>query len=259
MMKVSLERALAMNNPSREGFPSRPAGVPTNYNWYNGFWLNQPQAPANFSCIAHWGQFHRKVGAERDGTGKAESRNHKGWMRRKSDKVWVLVQEIGPNFKMEGGMFDAKFTTNAAVGGAIEQKAEQGGALFKLPDDNQCNHFWPGPRGKYNANQFDFACTYMEARLTDPSDVGHFILQAGGDWWPDPNNGPNPVCGHGCWYDLTNEFQPYIFYSCPSDQVDDYPPPCIGEEEGSGGVDPAPTEGWSGTIVVEKGLIKSVT
>lgn len=261
MMKISLDRALAMNKPNHPDFPHRPAGVPTSYSWYPGKSTgSSPTAPAGFTAISHWGQFHRVVGNEQNGVGKLECRSYIGWVRRKSDKVWVQTQTIGQqgstNFKLEGGMFDAKFTTNAAVPGSVETLAGQAGGLFLTPGPNQCNHFWPGPRGIFAADQFDYPATYMEVRAQNAADVGHFILQMGNDWWAFGNAGtPNPDGGHSNWLDVTTEWQPYLFYSCSDAELQANPPPCIGE---AAPIPPDPVHGWSGTITVKDGLITSV-
>ena len=207
---------VAQNTPLNPAYPSRPHGVPTYWNWYNGRWVRNPSNPA-CTALAAWGQVFPLKGAARAPFGKFETRWHRAWVHRKSGG-WQLAQSVGTSYRTEGGAFRADFAGNAATQVQITQKPSQGGALMALPKVGDCLHWWPGPRGQFVASAIDWCYHQTDIRLTDARD--QFCAQIGVDWWrtasaPYPNN---PVAAHGNWVKLTTNWVTIGMFSCTAAQ-----------------------------------------
>src|SRR4051812_41041546 len=138
---------IAQNTFLSPAYPSRPQGVPTSWDWYNGRTTNQATS-MGCSALAAWGQVYPIKGHTQRPFGKIETRWHRGWVHRKTGG-WILAQAVGRNFKTEGGIFRADFSGNVSTKLSIIQQPSLGGALMSLPQAGYCVHWWAAPRGGF--------------------------------------------------------------------------------------------------------------
>jgi hypothetical protein len=207
---------IAQNTPFSPAYPSRPQGVPTYWSWYNGRSVQNAVTP-NCSAIAAWGAVFPIKGAARNGFGKLETRWHRAWVHRKAGG-WQLAQAVGTNFKTEAGAFRANFAGNAATKVEITQLLAQGGARMSLPLLGDCLHWWPAPRGVFNASAINWCYHQQDIRVTDARD--QFCVQVGADWWRSATAAypDNPGAGGSNWVKLTTSWTTVGFFSCTATQ-----------------------------------------
>jgi hypothetical protein len=207
---------IAQNTFLSPAYPSRPQGVPTSWDWYNGRTTNQATS-MGCSALAAWGQVYPIKGHTQRPFGKIETRWHRGWVHRKTGG-WILAQAVGRNFKTEGGIFRADFSGNVSTKLSIIQQPSLGGALMSLPQAGYCVHWWAAPRGGFNANDVNWCYHQQDMRATDPRD--QYCVQIGIDWWKSMTAGypNNPDAGHSNWVKLTTSWQTIGMYSCTAGQ-----------------------------------------
>jgi hypothetical protein len=211
-----IDTIIAQNTPFHSAYPSRPHGVPSYWNWYNGRWVNNATNPYCTS-LAAWGQVFPIKGSTRNAFGKFETRWHRGWVHRKAGG-WKLAQAAGTNYRTEGGAFRANFAGNAATRIQITQQLSTGGAQMTLPLLGDCVHWWPAPRASFVANEINWCYHQQDVRVTDARD--QFCVQIGVDWWKSPTATypNNPVAAHSNWVKLTTSWVTIGMFSCTAAQ-----------------------------------------
>ena len=239
-MTLTIQDVLRQNSLGySEGFP---AGVPTNYNWYQGWsndWRAQRTPPADFTAVTGWGQVYQKVGepAYTNPNARVEVANARTYVHLKSTGEWVLVQNQ-PTNPIAGGHFVASFAGNGAI--SMPVTSSNGTASFAAPPSGYNDHFWNTNRGTFRAGDVDAVHVQMDMRVTDPN--LNLIADVGADWWRNSNapylqdHSNNPGVGSSNWVELTTEWRTLAFTSSNAIFQAD-PPPGI---TGSSGENPVP-------------------
>src|SRR6202048_1894538 len=233
-MDFSISDAIRQNTLGQsEGFP---AGVPTSYNWYQGWsddGLGLKTPPADFTAVTGWGAGYRKAGAPADSNPNAtvEVANGKTYAHMKATGQWVLVQDQATH-PMAGGHFVTDFAGNAAI--PMKGRAgSDGSAVFDAPPSGYNDHFWPSARGTYAPGAVDGVYVQMDMRVTDPN--SNLIASVGADWWRDASapylqdHSNNPGIGSSNWEKLSTQWRTLGYYSVSTTQFQaDPPPPLLG-------------------------------
>src|ERR1700736_2748545 len=214
-----------------DGFP---AGVPTSYNWYQG-WNGDGQnaPPADFTSVTGWGQVYQKVGAPADSNPNAtvEVANARTYVHLTSTGQWVLVQDQATD-PLAGGHFVTDFSGNAAIPLNVSA-GSNGSTVLDAPPSGYNDHFWPSARGTYAPGAVDGVYVQMDMRATDPN--SNLVASVGADWWRDANapylddHSTNPGAGSSNWVQLSTQWHTLGFYSGSTAQFQgDLPPPLVG-------------------------------
>src|SRR6202048_2629395 len=233
-MDFSISDAIRQNTLGQsEGFP---AGVPTSYNWYQGWsddGLGLKTPPADFTAVTGWGAVYRKAGAPADSNPNAtvEVANGKTYAHMKATGQWVLVQDQATH-PMAGGHFVTDFAGNAAIPMKVSA-GSNGSAVFDAPPSGYNDHFWPSARGTYAPGAVDGVYVQMDVRVTDPN--SNLVASVGADWWRDANapylqdHSNNPGIGSSNWEKLSTQWRTLGYYSVSTTQFQaDPPPPLLG-------------------------------
>lgn len=174
-----------------------PQGLPKNYSWYKGTSASMNgghPCPANWTaCTAYWVIYPQDY-TNRKWTGGGVYVKDLTCHVHKKTGGWIQVQAA--NLEQKCGRFDGPQTGNQAWG-MTPQMQSDGSARWDAPPLGYCNHGWPGPRGGYAANQFDYAFASMKMKC-DNAEMD-FLGMAGMDWWqsggaPFPNNMGSGAC-----------------------------------------------------------------
>jgi hypothetical protein len=231
-MAISIADLIKQNTLGQsEGFP---LGVPTSYNWYqgwNGEGMETP--PANFTAVAGWGQVYQEVGKPADSNPNAtvQVANAQTYVHIKATGQWVLVENQSTT-QLTGGHFATDFAGNTATT-MTETPLAGGGVSFDAPSAGYNDHFWHTSRGTYSAGTVDAVYVQMDMRVTDPN--AHLVAMVGADWWRDssapflPDHSNNPGIGGSNWVELSTQWQTVGYYSMSTAQFEaDLPPPLVG-------------------------------
>jgi hypothetical protein len=132
-----------------------PAGVPKTSSWCNG--ASKPEngePPADFTAVTGMASIFPKFGASPSNKdGKLLVANGKTYVRLRSTKEWILVQDQAEN-EIVGAHFDAMIPKNVAV----EMKAEiqtDGSTLVDGPPPGRNDLMWLVRRGSFAAGTVD--------------------------------------------------------------------------------------------------------
>lgn len=244
-MTISLATAILQNTlGNSEAFPK---DVPESYSWYGGWdGLATELAPPGVTAVTGYGVVYQRDGViDATAPGLVEVANSQTYVRRRSNKTWVLVQ--GQN-QIDGGHFVGDFTDNEAT--ALDlNKLPSGVWTMDPPPVTYNNHWWPNPRGTFADGEIDGCFTYFEIRITDPAAVGRLVCMAGTDWWKnadadyvEPVGTNNPAAGGSNWVALTTTFRPVCNYSFIDAAVfsESLPPPVTGTAGPDQGDQPLP-------------------
>lgn len=209
-----------------------PKGLPSGFDWYNGYFLWTSAAPAGMTAMTGYGHLWQAEGAI-DATipGLIMVRNTRAYVRLTADKSWVQVQD---QTLLEGGHFIADYSTGATT--ALDL-IDIGGGVWTMdgPALGWNNHWWPNPRGVYTADTVDGAFVIFEIRVTDPAAVDRIVAGAGIDWWLDADaefledHSTNPAGVIADWVLVTTDWKPVCAYTAASkaDFELSLPPPVI--------------------------------
>ena len=228
-MAISIADLIKQNTLGQsDGFP---LGVPTSYNWYqgwNGEGLETP--PANFTALAGWGQVYQEVGqpADLNPNAAVQVANAQTYVHIKATGQWVLVENQSAT-QLTGGHFATDFAGNTATT-MTETPLAGGGVSFDAPTAAYNDHFWHTSRGTYAAGTVDAVYVQMDMRVTDPNE--HVVAMVGADWWRDASapfvadHSTNPGVGGSNWVELSTQWQTVGYDSMSTAQfAANLPPP----------------------------------
>jgi hypothetical protein len=209
-----------------QGFP---LGVPTSWNWYQG-WNPDGQLapPSDFTSVTGWGQVYPQAGAPTDSNSNASVQiaNFHTYVHLTSG-AWVEVQNQSAD-SIGGGHFLADFSGNSAVAWN-ETTLSDGSVSVDAPQSGYNDHFWPGARGTYAPGTVDGVFVEANMKTNDPN--ANLMADLGADWWRSPSAdwvsdfSNNPGAGSSDWVKLTTEWKPLYFTSLTAQQLQADPPP----------------------------------
>jgi hypothetical protein len=209
-----------------EGYP---LGVPRNYVWCSGSYKPNASPPDDFTAVVGWGQIYPKVDAGKDTepSGRIEIARAETFLRRKSTKQWILVQDQAKT-ALVGAYFVADFSPKPSIPMQLNQGAT-GSVIIDPPPSGYNAHFWLKKRGTYSAGDIDGVYVQMDMRTTEPET--DFIANVGADWWRDatsefvPGFANNPGAGMSNWVELSTEWSTLRFFSLTMSELKAAPPP----------------------------------
>jgi hypothetical protein len=206
-----------------------PLGVPTSWNWYQG-WNPDGQLapPSNFTSVTGWGQVYPQAGAPTDSNSSASVQiaNFQTYVHLTSG-AWVQVQNQSTD-PIAGAHFLADFSGNSSVPWN-ETTLSDGSASVDAPQSGYNDHFWPGSRGTYAPGTVDGVFVEASMKTNDPN--ANLVADLGADWWlnssapylSDFSN--NPGAGSSDWVKLTTQYQSLYFTSLTPQELQADPPP----------------------------------
>ena len=208
-----------------------PAGAPKTSSWCNG--ASKPEngePPADFTAVSGMAAIFPKFGATTPNSdGKILVANGKTYVRLRSTKEWVLVQDQIEN-EIGGAHFDAIVPKNVAVQMKVEVQTD-GGTLVDGPPPGRNDLMWLVRRGSFAAGTVDSVYVQMDMKTTDPN--MKVVANVGADWWraPDsPHNGVNNRgAGNSNWVELSTDWSTLYFFSGSTTQFAADPPPPLAE------------------------------
>ena len=206
-----------------------PLGVPTSWNWYQG-WSPDGQLapPSNFTAVTGWGQVYPQAGAPADSNSNASVQiaNFQTYVHLTSG-AWVEVQNQSTD-SIAGAHFLADFSGNSSVAWN-ETTLSDGSVSVDAPQNGYNDHFWPGARGTYAPGTVDGVFVEASMKTNDPN--ANLVADLGADWWRD-SSAPfvdgfsnNPGAGSSDWVKLTTEWKTLSFTSLSPQQLQADPPP----------------------------------
>jgi hypothetical protein len=209
-----------------EGYP---LGVPRNYVWCSGSYKPNASPPDDFTAVVGWGQIYPKVDAGKDTKpgGRIEIGQAKTFLRLKSTKQWILVQDQAKT-ALVGAYFVADFSPKPSILMQLNQ-GEIGSVMIDPPPSGYNAHFWHEKRGTYPAGDIDGVYVQMDMRTTEPET--DFIANVGADWWRDATSefvagfANNPGAGMSNWVELSTEWSTLRFFSLNMSELKATPPP----------------------------------
>jgi hypothetical protein len=217
-----------------EGFP---AGVPTSYNWYQGWNPDGMGAPpSDFTAVTGWGVVYQEVGAPESSNPNAtvEVANAQTYVHLASTGQWVLAQDQATD-PINGGHFVTDFAGDAGIAMNVSAGSD-GSTVLDAPTSGYNDHFWPSARGTYAPGTVDGVYVQMDMRVTDPN--SNLVASVGADWWHDANAdwvqdfSNNPGAGSSNWVQLSTQWSTVGFYSeSTPDFQGDLPPPLVGSAQ----------------------------
>jgi hypothetical protein len=206
-----------------------PLGVPTSWNWYQG-WNPDGQLapPSNFASLTGWGVVYPQAGASTDSNSNASVQiaDFQTYVHLTSG-AWVQVQNQSTD-SIAGGHFFADFSGNSAVAWN-ETTLSDGSVSVDAPQNGYNDHFWPGARGTYAPGTVDGVFVEASMKTNDPN--ANLVAELGADWWRDPNApfvddfSNNPGAGSSDWVKLTTEWKNLYFTTLSPQQLQADPPP----------------------------------
>ena len=219
----------AINQNTAGNSQGHPLGVPTSWNWYQG-WNPDGQLapPSNFTSVTGWGQVYPESGAPTDSNPSAsvQTANFQTYVHLTSG-AWVQVQNQSTD-PIAGAHFLADFSGNSSVPWN-ETTLSDGSASVDAPQSGYNDHFWPGSRGTYAPGTVDGVFVEASMKTNDPN--ANLVADLGADWWRD-SSAPyvdgfsnNPGAGSSDWVKLTTEWQNLYFTSLSPQQLQADPPP----------------------------------
>jgi hypothetical protein len=206
-----------------------PLGVPTGWNWYQG-WNPDGQLtpPSNFTSVTGWGVVYPESGAPADSNPSASVQiaNFQTYVHLTSG-AWVLVQNQS-TAPIAGAHYLADFSGNSSVPWN-ETTLSDGSASVDAPQSGYNDHFWPDQRGTYAAGTVDGVFVEASMKTNDPNE--NLVAELGADWWlnssapfvSDFSN--NPGAGSSDWVKLTTQYQSLYFTSLSPQELQADPPP----------------------------------
>jgi hypothetical protein len=206
-----------------------PLGVPTSWNWYQG-WNPDGQLtpPSNFTSVTGWGQIYPQAGAPGDSNPSASVQiaNFQTYVHLTSG-AWVQVQNQSTD-SIGGAHFLADFSGNSSVAWN-ETTLSDGSVSVDAPQSGYNDHFWPDARGTYAPGTVDGV--FVEASMKTDNPNANLVADLGADWWLDSGAGwvdgfsNNPGAGSSDWVKLTTSYQNLYFTSLSPQQLQADPPP----------------------------------
>ncbi|MCS3501740.1 hypothetical protein M2189_008749 [Bradyrhizobium japonicum] len=207
-----------------------PAGAPKTSSWCNG--ASKPEngePPADFTAVTGMAAVFPKFGATANKDGKILVANGKTFVRLRTTKEWILVQDQTEN-EIVGAHFDAMVPKNAAVQLKIEVQAD-GGTLVDGPPPGRNDLMWLVRRGSYAAGAVDAVYVQIDMKATDPE--MKVVANIGADWWRSPdslhNGANNRGAGNSNWVELSTSWSTLYFFSGSIAQFVADPPPPLAE------------------------------
>ncbi|MET4719896.1 hypothetical protein JEY40_30580 [Bradyrhizobium japonicum] len=208
-----------------------PAGAPKTASWCNG--ASKPEngePPADFTAVTGIASVFPKFGATTPGKdGKIVVANGKTWVRLRTTKEWVLVQDQSEN-EIVGAHFDAIVSRNVAVQLKVEVQTD-GGTLVDGPPSGRNDLMWLVRRGSYAAGAVDAVYVQIDMKTTDPE--MKVVANVGADWWRSPdalhNGANNRGAGNSNWVELSTNWSTLYFFSGSAAQFVADPPPPLAE------------------------------
>ena len=159
-----------------QGFP---LGVPTSWNWYQG-WNPDGQLapPSNFTAVTGWGQVYPQAGAPADSNSNASVQiaNFQTYVHLTSG-AWVEVQNQSTD-SIAGAHFLADFSGNSSVAWN-ETTLSDGSVSVDAPQNGYNDHFWPGARGTYAPGTVDGVFVEASMKTNDPN--ANLVAELGAD------------------------------------------------------------------------------
>ncbi len=208
-----------------------PAGAPKTSSWCNG--ASKPEngePPAEFTAVTGMASVFPKFGANTSNKdGKVLVANGKTYVRLRSTKEWILVQDQTEN-EIVGAHFDAMVPKSPAVQMKIEVQTN-GGTLVDGPPPGRNDLMWLVRRGGFAAGAVDSVYVQIDMKTTDPE--MRVVANVGADWWrsPDsPHSGANNRgAGNSNWVELSPDWSTLYFFSGSTAQFVADPPPPLAE------------------------------
>jgi hypothetical protein len=207
------------------------AGVPRRFDWCSGSYKpsNLSAPPPEFTAVTGWGQIYAMAGEPFNSTPEAgiEIANGITWLRLKSTRTWIVVQEQERN-PIAGGYFVPNFAPEPAIPLQVERQA-RGAVTIALPPQDRNAHFWMVRRGTYSAESVDAVYVQMDLRTSQPG--MNLVANVGADWWRDDTAAfersfaNNPTAGVSNWVKLSTEWSTLRFYSTTASELMAAPPP----------------------------------
>jgi len=187
---------------------AKPAYVPSSFDWFNGRKVDAPVPPSGIAAVTYWGQLYPILGTappSQSASRMIEISNTASYVRRKTDKVWVKVQDQS---KLGGAHYVGDFSRNASVPMTMTKQTD-GSWRMPVPPASYNDHWWSDPRGGFADGSVDGFYCQMDLRVTGPA-VTNLIANIGGDWWRtltspyvEPVSTNNPGIGMSNWIKLT--------------------------------------------------------
>lgn len=208
-----------------------PAGVPKTTSWCNG--ASKPEngePPADFTAVSGMASIFPKFGTTTPNKdGKILVANGKTYVRLRSTKEWILVQDQAEN-EFVGAHFDAMVPKNAAVEMKIEVQTD-GATLVDGPPPGRNDLMWLVRRGGFAAGAVDSVYVQIDMKTTDPE--MKVVANVGADWWrssDSPHSGANNRgAGNSNWVELSPNWSTLYFFSGSTAQFVADPPPPLAE------------------------------
>jgi hypothetical protein len=174
---------LAFNTDFTLPHEAAPAGVPGGYDWYaNARAASWNTPPSGFTAITGWGQAFWAQGTAAP-SAHLLLKNHLTFICHGSQRQWSLVQSAG----VEGAVFAADFSTNAAVKATSAGLLETGSLALTFPV-KKAYHFWPlAARAELPSGPLCGMLTMVQARA-QPLTLNSYatpnlLLGMGADYW----------------------------------------------------------------------------
>jgi hypothetical protein len=205
-----------------------PLGVPTSWNWYQG-WNPDGQLtpPSNFTAATGWGVVYPEAGAPADSNPSASVQiaNFQTYVHLTSG-AWVLVQNQSAE-PITGAHYLADFSGSPSVAWN-ETTLSDGSASVDAPQSGYNDHFWPDQRGTYASGTVDGVFVEASMKTNDPN--ANLVAELGADWWlnssaPSDDFANNPGAGSSDWVKLTTQYQSLYFTSLSPQELQADPPP----------------------------------
>lgn len=208
-----------------------PAGAPKTSSWCNG--ASKPEngePPADFTAVTGMASVFPKFGANTaNKDGKILVANGKTYVRLRSTKEWILVQDQTEN-EIVGAHFDAMVPKNLAVPMKIEVQTD-GGTLVDGPPPGRNDLMWLVRRGGFAAGAVDSVYVQIDMKTTDPE--MKVVANVGADWWRSPDSphtgANNRGAGNSNWVELSADWSTLYFFSGSTAQFAADPPPPLAE------------------------------
>lgn len=208
-----------------------PAGAPKTSSWCNG--ASKPEngePPADFTAVTGMASVFPKFGANTPNKdGKILVANGKTYVRLRSTKEWILVQDQTEN-EIVGAHFDAMVPKNLAVPMKIEVQTD-GGTLVDGPPPGRNDLMWLVRRGGFAAGAVDSVYVQIDMKTTDPE--MKVVANVGADWWRSPDSphtgANNRGAGNSNWVELSADWSTLYFFSGSTAQFAADPPPPLAE------------------------------
>ncbi len=212
---------------------AKPHGVPNDFEWSQGSSVHHlekidPKILNKYHAMIAWGQAYFSRESNYNKNIRVQVRNIKGYVLKKSDYKWHLVQFYQ---KVIGGAYPEDFQ---GISRKIDLRDEPTGGVSAKLQEGRTFHFFSPERGLFDPNNDIAIFTTFQARLildnSSLKDKIKIIVNAGADPWESLYNDINPGWiqpgfGVGRFKYLTKNWQSFNMITLTENQTRQFPPP----------------------------------